>query len=352
MYQEQPDNNGNKIFVYMILAMTVVIFLVVGLMFLDNYEKQSSVAGYQLARERALEQRGISTEVQSSDPDIHKPTSDELDIWTLPATGRSTATQNDKSEESTKDSSLLETQASEEIPPEIEEKLQENKSMDGLDGVSFQKDGNFIKEYRNGKVVSRQGVLLSWEQGNINMKRLKNAGCEFVMLQVGKRGYCSGNIVMDESFQKNLEDALACGLKVGLVFTTNAISKDELLEEVDTLVTSVRGYSIEYPVVLSFDEISDDVSRTDGLSVENRTDLAIYFAKEMSALNYKPCIRASKAFLEERLNLSELEQCDIWMIQNADSPETDYRLTFWQYQEGLISGVTNKTDYLMQLDYN
>lgn len=355
MQQEQPDSNWNKIYTYMFVAMTMVILFVVGLMFLDNQQKKSSYAGYQLARQRALEEREINVTVDSSKSEDRKLTSDELDIWTLPATGRKKESQQETPE---KYQTTTDTPATKEetMPSEIEKQLEANRAEENqtevkLTDLSFQRDGNLLTAYKNGKVVSTQGTELSWRQGTVNMKRLKNAGCDFVMLQVGERGYCSGKVVMDENFQKNLENALAAELKVGIVFTTNATTKDEILEEADTILTSIRGYTIDYPIALKYQQVEDDLSRADGLTKEERTDLAVYFAKEIQDSHLTPCIYGTKEFLEENLALEDLSDYELW-ISTPEENDLGQNFSMWHYGQGLFQGVTKETNFILHLESN
>ena len=61
--------------------------------------------------------------------------------------------------------------------------------------------------YGEGKIVSKCGVDISANQGEVDFAKLKKAGCDFVMIKIGARGYSSGNIVFDEKYKDNLKAA-------------------------------------------------------------------------------------------------------------------------------------------------
>ena len=95
--------------------------------------------------------------------------------------------------------------------------------------LTFQKP--IMNYYEDGKLVSKCGVDISANQGEVDFGKLKSAGCDFVMIKIGARGYSSGNIVTDENYQDNLKSDKKAWLDICLYFFYKAVRKEEEIEE-------------------------------------------------------------------------------------------------------------------------
>lgn len=79
-------------------------------------------------------------------------------------------------------------------------------------------DGKFY-QYEDGNYNTKVGIDVSNFQGNINWKKVKDAGIQFVIIRLGYRGYGkSGGIILDSRFEEYYEGATSVGLDVGVYF--------------------------------------------------------------------------------------------------------------------------------------
>ena len=129
---------------------------------------------------------------------------------------------------------------------------------------------NGLKYYtENGKKVSYEGVDVSSHQKDIDWAKVKAAGIDFAIIRVGLRGYGynTGTIILDEYFTKNVEGALAAGIKVGVYFFSQAINEAEAIEEAEFVIEQLKKYKnkITYPVIYDAEDIPNDTARTDNL---------------------------------------------------------------------------------------
>ena len=138
---------------------------------------------------------------------------------------------------------------------DINEDIPRNKY--DLSKLTYQKP--LMNYYEDGKLVSKCGVDISANQGDVDFSKLKSAGCDFVMLKVGARGYSSGNIVSDKNFEDNLKAAKKAGLDIGVYFCSQAVSKSEAREEADEVLDAISGYSVKYPVVFVMENVDEDM---------------------------------------------------------------------------------------------
>ena len=115
---------------------------------------------------------------------------------------------------------------------------------------NFKKNDAGEMEYIvNGEVASHKGIDVSKYQGDIDWQAVKNDGVEYAFVRLGLRGYESGKIVLDDHYDQNMRGANDAGVLAGVYFFTQAISKDEALEEAQFVIDNLKDYDVPYPVV-------------------------------------------------------------------------------------------------------
>ena len=207
---------------------------------------------------------------------------------------------------------------------------------------------NGLKYYtENGKKVSYEGIDVSSHQKDIDWAKVKAAGIDFAIIRVGFRGYGTGAILIDEYFTKNIEGALAAGIKVGVYFFSQALNEAEAIEEAELVIEQLKNYKdkITYPVVYDAEDISNDTARTDGLLGAQITSNCIAFCEKIKDAGYTPMIYANKRWFLTRLDLTRLTDYDLWHAAYVDAPDTPYLFTMWQYSaSGKVDGINGTVD--------
>ncbi|MEG1848568.1 MAG: glycoside hydrolase family 25 protein [Lachnospiraceae bacterium] len=196
---------------------------------------------------------------------------------------------------------------------------------------------------QQGKVISHMGINVSQENGVIDYTKVKKAGIDFVIIQLGMRGYGTGKVSVDDYFIKNMEGATQAGLSVGVSFYSQAINEQEAVEEASLVIKQLKEYEIAYPVAYDMEEIIGDTARTDALSKEERSKITAAFLKTLSDVGYKTVIYGNKEWLLQKINLSLLSEYKIWLSQEMDVPDYPYQFALWQYSTtGVIPGVVGE----------
>ena len=213
---------------------------------------------------------------------------------------------------------------------------------------------NIMKYYVDGKQVSFVGTYISKYQDYVDFGRMKKAGMDFVMLRAGFRGYGSGQISVDEYFVDNLKRATDAGLSVGVYFFSQAISKEEAVEEAAFILELIKDYDITYPIAFDMEKIANDTSRTDQLTRAERTEIAIAFMDHIKNAGYTPMIYGNKEWLIKEVDMSRMSAYDVWYSEVADLPDYPYRFTMWQYsQSATVDGVAGYVDLNVSfIDYS
>ncbi len=190
---------------------------------------------------------------------------------------------------------------------------------------------DLMKYYKDGKKVSYVGADISKHQDYVDFVKLKKAGVDFVMLRVGSRGYRSGQLQIDEYFLDNIKRASDAGLKIGLYFSSQAITREEAAEEAKLLLDHIKDYTVQYPIAIDMGFVKNDTSRVDGLTKEQRTENTKAFLEEITRAGYIPMIYGDKNWLIKQIDMTEVASYDVWLSQPGDLPDYPYKFTMWQY---------------------
>lgn len=224
--------------------------------------------------------------------------------------------------------------------------IQSNLAKNTFDKGEFRKDSNNEITYsENDTIISHKGIDVSQFQGTIDFSKVKAAGVEYAIIRCGYRGYGSGALVEDPTFTDNIEGALQNDIKVGVYFFTQAISKDEAVEEADYVINKIKPYNVTYPIVIDVEEIVGDSYRQQNLTKSELTDVIIAFCDRVKDQGYTPMIYGNLKCLIGKIDLSRLESYEKWFAYYADEPYYPYAMSMWQYSEsGTIDGIEGNVD--------
>lgn len=192
---------------------------------------------------------------------------------------------------------------------------------------------------------AKVGIDVSAHQGEIDWAAVAQDGVEFAFIRVGSRGYESGEIYPDARFAENLSGAAAAGIPVGVYFYSQATTEQEAREEADFILKAVREYPLSLPVVLDYEEVLHDSSRTLELTGTQRTDNAIAFCEQVRQAGYQPMVYSTRSLLLDHFDLARLEQYPIWVADYNESTKFPYEFSVWQYtSRGRVAGIGPDVD--------
>ena len=329
------DKNSGLPMIYMAVGVVLFVVTVFGAVILANRKTSNR----QNAQAVAQETESISETEKPHDPLISGSTltSDDLDFWHM-------YDEENRPESETEDKETEETEA--EPDPSTDGKHTKLVAEDGteewvsinpyltkntydLSGLVYQYP--IMKYYEDSEKVSSIGVRVSADDGDINFKKLKKAGVDFAMIRLGSRGYGSGNVMADEMFYENVNKATEAGMDIGVTFFSQAVTEDEAREEAYRVIEGLQGFSIVYPVVFDMEYVKNDTARVQGLSKDDKTKVATAFLEEIKAAGFKTMIYGDKEWMIRKLDLSRLIGYDVWLSQEADTPDYPYKFTMWEY---------------------
>jgi len=205
----------------------------------------------------------------------------------------------------------------------------------------------YIHNSRFDNCTVRNGIDVSYYQGDIDWNAVKNSGVEFAFIRVGYRGYgASGNLMQDTKAKENLQGAVNAGLRVGAYIFSQAITEEEAREEAEFALNQINGYHIDMPVVIDYEYVSGSIGRlyNAGLSREQATSIVNAFCGYIRDAGYTPMLYANKNMLEYSLNAGSIPY-KIWLANYTT--ETSYQgdYEYWQYSSnGMVDGIDSRVD--------
>ena len=190
------------------------------------------------------------------------------------------------------------------------------------------------------------GIDLSKHNSDVDFAKVKAAGVDFAMIRCGYRAYGSGLLVEDSSFNTYTTNAIKNNIDVGVYFYSQALNKEEAIEEANYVLTLVKPYNITYPIAIDVEAIENDSFRQENLSASELTDVIIAFCYTIKAAEYTPLIYSNLLYFMDNVELERLEGYDKWFAgYQTASPYYPYKYAMWQYTStGSINGVSGNVD--------
>ena len=192
----------------------------------------------------------------------------------------------------------------------------------------------------NGKA----GIDVSKWQGEIDWAKVKEAGVEFAIIRAGYRGSVTGSLVQDPYFEKNMAEATAAGIPVGVYFFTQAVNQVEAVEEASMVIELMKHYKVDLPVFIDTEGAGEN-ARAKDLDVETRTAVCDAFCATIQNAGYTGGVYASRCWYQDMLNTPKLEKYFIWLAEYTDVPKYEGYYGMWQHSsKGQIGGIKGNVD--------
>lgn len=188
------------------------------------------------------------------------------------------------------------------------------------------------------------GIDVSEFNGYIDWQAVASSGVKFAYIRVAGRFSVSASIYDDARFEYNIAQAKANGIKVGGYFFTQAVNADEAIEEARYTIEKIKPYGVDLPIVIDSENVSGG-GRHSAISTASRTEVIKAFCDEVSSAGYTPMLYASTWWLNNKLDMSQLNGYRVWVAQYYDKVTYGGSYNVWQYTStGRITGVNGNVD--------
>lgn len=200
-----------------------------------------------------------------------------------------------------------------------------------------------------GLLRSKVGIDVSVFQDDIDWKKVKADGIDFVIMRAGFRGWGAGKVVQDSKFEEYYKGATEAGLEVGVYFYSQAITVEEAEEEAEFIIELLKTHPITGPVAFDIEGSYTDESRVNDPTITNqdRTDFANAFCLKIREAGYVPHIYTYLSYAYEKLCMEQLTQYRTWIAHYTDGNTASYEYPYqcWQYtSDGKVDGINSGVD--------
>ena len=123
---------------------------------------------------------------------------------------------------------------------------------------------------------------------------------------------------------------------------SQAVTIEEAIEEAELCLDVIEESKVKITLPIVFDpeiQIEYD-ARINYISNDQFTNNAVAFCETIKDAGYTPGIYANCSTETDILNMSRLENAEIWYADYNSVPESPYRFTYWQYTNtGWVDGI-------------
>lgn len=177
-----------------------------------------------------------------------------------------------------------------------------------------------------------KGIDVSEWQDGIHWKNAKVDGVVFGMLRAGYGSALKYPEQFDARFERNYQWAKEAGVNVGAYWYSYAATADQADDEADAFIHALKGKQFEYPVAMDVEETCVT------------TAAVKRFCHRMEDAGYYVMIYANLDFLNNRLDMSQLTDFDVWCADWSSSCGYS-RAGIWQYtSDGSVNGINGRVD--------
>ena len=221
----------------------------------------------------------------------------------------------------------------------VKEKPKNNKTSNASTPKNTVSIKDAIKKYKNENTMI--GVDVSTWQDTVDWEKAKKAGVEFAMIRIGFGHNRKNQIVMDNQYKKNIENAKKAGIPVGVYFFSYAKDVYEAREQAQYVVNTLDGITLELPIAFDWENWNNFNSYN--ISLTDINLIADAFINEVTKHGYQGTLYSSKYYLE---NIWDVGSKDTWLAHYT-SKKSSYSkpYTMWQFSSrGKVDGINGVVD--------
>lgn len=195
-----------------------------------------------------------------------------------------------------------------------------------VNGVYQMPDGSAIQN------VLARGIDVSRWQGEINWSQVAADDVSFVMLGTRSKG------AVDPYFHRNIQQASAAGVRVGVYIYSLATTVEMAEAEADFVLDLIHDYPVSYPVAFDMED-----STQGNLSKEELAAIANAFCKKISDSGYYPIIYANENWLKNKLDMSLMDY-PVWVARYSARPSYQNPVMWQATSTGSVKGINGNVD--------
>lgn len=186
-------------------------------------------------------------------------------------------------------------------------------------------------------MATKKGIDISQYQTNIDFKKVKAGGIDYVIIRAGYGKYSKQK---DPQFETHYKNAKAAGLDVGVYWYSYALSVEDAKLEAQTCLSAIKGKKFEYPIYFDLEEQNQFAK---GRSFCD--SLVKTFCGEIEKAGYFAGLYISRSPLQQYISTSIANKYALWIAEYASKCNYNGTYGMWQYSStGKINGINGDVD--------
>lgn len=168
--------------------------------------------------------------------------------------------------------------------------------------------------------IKLKGVDISGANGNVDFEMLKRNGISFVMINLGNL------------FADNVRKAEAAGMDWGAYYYTYSLSAAEDKQELDKILSRLKGKRPTYPVAIDVEDGDGYKTRNGGWNYSNVNRNAKYLLEGLAEAGYYPMLYTGFEEINNYISKDIWQKYDMWFAHWARKcGYTGNNLGMWQF---------------------
>jgi GH25 family lysozyme M1 (1,4-beta-N-acetylmuramidase) len=220
-----------------------------------------------------------------------------------------------------------------------EKSNQKNSSSTNMSSTDF---NDIINKYKTDNTSI--GIDISKWQGNIDFKKVKDAGVEFVIMRIGRQSSPNEDIEMDVKFKEYYKAVKELGLPVGIYIYNTAVSSEDARKVAKWVIKELNGDKLDFPIAYNWEDWSHFMDYK--ISLHTLSEAYKAFEKELRNNGYDAMLYGSKFYLENVW--SDFENSKVWLAHYTT--ETDYQGKYLMWQMTSLAKINGITENTVDID--
>ena len=197
---------------------------------------------------------------------------------------------------------------------------------------------NDIMKYKNDNTSI--GIDVSKWQGNVDFKKIKDSGIEFVIIRMGYQKNNTDEYELDPKFSEYYKQAKEVGLKVSVYVYTVALNEKDGIKCAEWVLKNLNGDKLDLPIAYDWENWEDFKSYN--TSIHDLSHGYLAFEQELKNNGYESMLYSSKYYLENVW--LDYDKSNVWLANYTSKTDYKGKYMLWQMTNmARIDGITFNT---------
>ena len=197
---------------------------------------------------------------------------------------------------------------------------------------------NDILKYKNDNTSI--GIDVSRWQGNVDFKKVKDAGIEFVIMRMGYQKKPNDEYELDPKFSEYYKQAKEVGLKISVYVYTVALNEKDGTKCAKWVLKNLNGDKLDLPIAYDWENWNE--FKNYNTSIHDLSHGYLAFENTLKKYGYESMLYSSKYYLENVW--LDYDKSNVWLANYTAKTEYQGKYMLWQMTNmAKIDGITDNT---------